>query len=487
MRFPLLYQANIRLILNNLSEKLGRQATLDDFPDEELQELRRQGFDWLYLICLWETGQAEAKLANGYESLRAEARQKLGADKRTLCGSCFAISGYNVPGIWGSREALLRFKERLNRMGLKLMLDFIPNHVGISHPWGRSHPEYFITPDAEKTHQKPEDFYHIPGTSLIYAHGRDPYFPPWSDTLQLNYASPALQTAQQEELLKLSEVCDGLRCDMAMLALPEVFQRVWGLTAQPFWPEALAQVKAWRPDFVFLAEVYWGLEKELQTQGFDYTYDKTLYDRLRDGPAVRVSDQLRAEQGFIQRQAHFLENHDEPRAATVFPHEKHLAAAVISFTLPGLRFFFDGQLQGHKQHIPMQFCHAPTEQGDPYVDAFYARLMGVVKDISHQPGSFQLIEPHTLGNDQTFKNFLAFTWLDETGSRWLTAVNYAEWSGQCMLALTFPEMASERHVPRIQLEPLNNPPGALTQQDGALSLHLRPRGFLVFQFVEKER
>jgi hypothetical protein len=103
-----------------------------------------------------------------------------------------------------------------------------------------------------------------------------------------------------------------LRCDMAMLLLPEVFQRSWSLTPAPFWPKAIAAVRRSNPEFTFLAEAYWDLEWELQQQGFDYCYDKRLYDRLRTGMQHPFEPTWQRDLDYQARLARFLENHDEP-------------------------------------------------------------------------------------------------------------------------------------------------------------------------------
>ena len=153
----------------------------------------------------------------------------------------------------------------------------------------------------------------------MFAYGRDPYFAGWPDTLQLNYANPATQEAMIATLVKIAGQCDGVRCDMAMLVLPDVFERTWGLRAEPFWPRATARVREQAPGFCFMAEVYWDLEWTLQQQGFDYTYDKRLYDRLRDGHVRPIREHFHADHDYQNKMARFLENHDEPRAAATFP------------------------------------------------------------------------------------------------------------------------------------------------------------------------
>src|SRR5262249_61010644 len=94
----------------------------------------------------------------------------------------------------------------------------------------------------------------------ILAYGRDPYFPGWPDTFQLNYGNSSTQEAMIGELLKIGGQCDGVRCDMAMLVLPEVFERTWHLSSEPFWPRAIQRVREQYPDFCFMAEAYWDLE-----------------------------------------------------------------------------------------------------------------------------------------------------------------------------------------------------------------------------------
>jgi hypothetical protein len=148
------------------------------------------------------------------------------------------------------------------------------------------------------------------------------------------------------ELVRIAGQCDGVRRDMAMLVLPDVFERTWGQRAPLFWPRATQRVREREPGFCFMAEVYWDLQWTMLQQGFDYAYDKRLYDRLREGHARPVREHLLAGLDFQNKLARFLENHDEPRAAATFAPGKHEAAAVITFLSPGLRFFHQGCSRG---------------------------------------------------------------------------------------------------------------------------------------------
>jgi hypothetical protein len=260
--------------------------------------------------------------------------------------------------------------------------------------------------------------------------------------LQLNYANPALQAAQIDELIAIAGKCDGVRCDMAMLLLPDIFERTWGISAQAFWPKATAAVHAEYPAFTFMAEVYWDLEWQLQQQGFDYCYDKRLYDRLRDGHVRPIRDHLLAGLDYQDRLIRFLENHDEPRAAGEFPWPRHRAAAIVTYLSPGLRFFHQGQFEGARLRVPVHLCRGPVEPADHEVAGFYAKLLAVLKATSaFREGAWSQIQPQPAwpGN-WTSDDFIACAWAGDNGGRHVIVVNYSNNRGQCRLPLPFAEL-----------------------------------------------
>jgi hypothetical protein len=439
LRNPSLYQINTRVWLTELSQRLGRRAMLDDIPDADLDRLVQMGFDWVWFLSVWQTGLAAQQVSRTNAEWRREFQETLpDLREEDIPGSGFAITGYTVHADLGGDAALGRLRERLKRRGLKLMLDFVPNHMGLGHPWIEDHPEYFIHGTELELARAPQNYTWVQRKrgDILLAHGRDPYFPGWPDTLQLNYANPGTQDAMIGELVKIAGQCDGVRCDMAMLVLPDVFERTWGQRAPLFWPKATQQVRAQVPGFLFMAEVYWDLEWTLQQQGFDYAYDKRLYDRLREHRARRVREHFLAGLDYQNKLARFLENHDEPRAAATFRPGVHEAAAVITFLSPGLRFFHEGQFQGRKKRISPHLCRRPDEIIDADLAKFYDRLLAVLRQPVVREGNWQLVEcvPAWDGN-WTCDCFLVFAWQSSGEDRLLVAVNYAPNQSQCYVRL----------------------------------------------------
>ncbi|MBZ0160374.1 MAG: alpha-amylase [bacterium] len=484
-RYPSLYQINTRVWLTELSRAMGRPATLDDIPDAELDRVAGMGFDWVWLLSVWTTGPAGRQVSRSNHEWRREFEETLpDLREEDIAGSGFAITGYTVhPGL-GGEAALAGLRERLRVRGLSLMLDFVPNHTGLDHPWAEDHPEYYIAGTEVDLARAPQNYTWIKraGGDLLLAHGRDPYFPGWPDTLQLDYSNPATQEAMIGELLTIAGQCDGVRCDMAMLVLPDVFERTWGRRAPLFWPEATRRVRERALGFRFMAEVYWDLEWTMLQQGFDYAYDKRLYDRLREGHARPVREHLYAGLDYQEKLARFLENHDEPRAAATFSPDAHEAAAIITFLTPGLRFFHEGQFQGRKTRISPHLVRGPQEPIDPRLEQFYDRLLAVLRQPVVRDGQWRLLDcaPAWDGN-WTSDCFIAWIWEAKDGRRRLVAVNYAGNQSQCYIRLPFPDLTGRP----VRLKDLMGP--ADYDRDGGdlasrgLYLDLPPWGYHVFE------
>jgi alpha amylase-like protein len=484
-QFPSLYQINTRVLLHELSESQKRTATLDDVPDAELDRLAAAGFDWLWFLGVWQTGPAGQRVSRENSEWRAEFEHVLPDFREDdVCGSCFAVTSYTAHLEFGGDPALARLRDRIHERGMRLLLDFVPNHVALDHPWLQRHSDFFVQGTDELIQREPQNYVRIAGPSQtrVLAYGRDPYFSGWPDTLQLNYAQPSLQDAMRRELQSIGTKCDGVRCDMAMLVLPDIFERTWGLKTEPFWPGAIQSVRSMRPDFLFMAEVYWDLEWTLQQQGFDYTYDKRLYDRLRDGNARAVRDHFKADEDFQKRSARFLENHDEPRAAATFTPKMHEAAAALTYLCPGLRFFHDGQFEGRAKKVPVHLGRRPSEPVQLSLGDFYSRLLDAVHRQVAQDGRWTLLDctPAWDGN-WTCDCFVCFAWQHPGKAPLVVAVNYAPNQSQCYVRLPLEELNGHT----LRLQDLMSP--AAYERDGSelvargLYLDMPPWGYHVFE------
>jgi glycosidase len=491
-RYPSLYQINTRIWLH----ELGPATTLDDVPDADLDQLADRGFDWLWPLGVWQTGpvgreisRTHPQLRPGYAALLPDFREE------DVCGSPFAIRAYTVHEDFGGDDALGRLRSRLHDRGLRLLLDFVPNHTALDHAWVWAYPEYYVHGSEDDLAREPGNYCRIETSRgpAILAHGRDPYFPGWTDTLQLNYRHAGLRQALTEQLIQVAERCDGVRCDMAMLLLPDVIARTWGDRSRPadgtasvddpFWPAAIAAVRETEPAFVLLAEVYWDREWELLQQGFHYAYDKRLYDRLRRGDAEGVRAHLAAGLDYQDRMARFLENHDEARATSAFPDGRHPAAALLTYLVPGLRFFHEGQLEGRRAHADLHLRRRPAEPLNPDLRAFYARLLETLQREEVRAGCWRLLECWPEWEDNpTWKHFIAFSWDHEaSGARLLGVVNYGPTPGQCFVRLPWPDLRGRNLFLRDLLGSAEYERGGGELTERGLYLNLPAWGFHLFE------
>jgi hypothetical protein len=483
---PSLYQVNTRVWLTSLSETPGRPAKLDDIPDAELDKLAEMGFDWVWFLSVWQTGPAAQAISRANPKWRREFEETLPDLKdEDIAGSGFAIQNYTVHRDLGGDAALARLRKRLAKRGLKLMLDFVPNHMAPDHPWIDEHPGYFVHGSETDLARSPQNFCRVQTKNgpLVLAYGRDPYFEGWPDTLQLNYGNPDLQQAMIGELERIAGQCDGVRCDMAMLVLPDVFESTWGIRADLFWPKAIESVRLKHSDFQFMAEVYWDREWTMQQQGFDYTYDKRLYDRLHEGHAGPVREHLHADIDYQAKLTRFLENHDEPRVSASFDPRIHRAAAVITYFIPGLRFFHQGQFEGRKKRISPHLIRAPIESPDKEIQDFYDHLLAILRKPIVKSGEWQMLtcQPAWEGNG-SWDSFIAHCWRGSDGERMLIAVNYAPHSSQCYIKLPFSEIKNRSVLLKDLLGPTRYMREGNELLERGLYLDLEPFSYHIFIF-----
>ena len=434
---PCIYQVHSRAWLRELASDRaagGGPFTLASVPSAILDSWKALGFTHVWLMGVWRIGPEARRHA-----LRALRGSRV--DAADVCGSPFAIEGYTVDPEIGGESELIGFRQRCNQRGLRLLLDFIPNHVALDHPWIRQHPSRFLVSKRRKKGYYRADV--ESGTRWV-AHGRDPYFPPWVDTAQLDWSSEEVHVAMREQLLGVAALCDGVRADMAMLLLPEVFQRTWAgaemkLDASEalFWPGAIRAVRERFPDFLLIAEVYWDLEERLLEQGFDYAYDKRSYDHV---VGRRPGDLLRhwMSQGSVlwARGLRFLENHDEARVASLCGIPEHRAWLCLLLAMPGAALIHHGQIACLRERTVISLRRVAASGSQLELRDTYAHLLRTFSELAG--GDLLCVPvspmPASVGND-SHQSCVALVWHRADWPAWVLMVNLGKHQAQSRLML----------------------------------------------------
>ena len=442
---PVIYEINTAVWLDSLFQAREGSLSLGEVTPAEWDSVTPHGVDAVWLMGVWERSPAGLEIAKHNQELIASFREAL-PDLRDddIIGSPYCVRRYVVDSMFGGPDGLATARAALAARGVRLILDYVPNHVAPDHPWVAEHPERFVrgTPDEAAT----DPAAWMSAGDHVLAHGRDPYFPPWPDVVQLDAFAAETRVATADTLSDIADQCDGVRCDMAMLLTNPVFAKTWGGRTGPepveeFWPAVIASLKAKHPEVVLFAETYWDLEWELQRQGFDFCYDKRLYDRLIGESVTSVRDHLRADLGYQSRLLRFLENHDEPRIASRVSTDVERAAAVVIATLPGATLWHEGQFEHRRVRPPVFLRRRPDEVEDPESAAWYRRLLAAVSNARVRSGSWRLIEPAGWPDNQTCHDLLAWAWSDEkAGRRSLVVVNFSDVDAQARVPLPWTDL-----------------------------------------------
>jgi hypothetical protein len=440
---PLIYEINSVVLLHELSTQSGQTAHVDDIPDQYWENLAKIGFDAVWMMGVWDRSPESIRISTDHLGLQKEFLNALpDFSISDNIGSAYAIRNYRVSPRIGGADSLTRLRDRLHYHGLKLILDFVPNHVARDHPWVEERPDYFIHGSAVDLLRTSREFFEI--NQHVIACGRDPFFPPWQDTAQLNIFDSGTRLALANVVDQLASLCDGIRCDMAMLCLNRVFARTWEnrvgeIPEQEFWKDIITATRLQHPGFVFLAEAYWDTEQELINLGFDACYDKILYDRLREGTANEIINRLSSDKPDPSNLVHFIENHDELRSRMAFPPRKEVAAAITIATTPGWRMVHEGQMDGRKIRIPVFLSRRPAEPSDPERQVFYKTLLRVAASPLCRIGEWKICSRLGWEDNQSFHNLVAWSWhtRDET---LIVVINYSEQTSQSMILIPWRDM-----------------------------------------------
>lgn len=385
---PLIYQIFTRLYTNHNTTNIPAGtieqngcAKLKDFTSAQLKRIADFGF-----THVWFTGLLEHATQTNYEAYGI--RPDHPAVVKGRAGSPYAIKDYydidpdlatDVPNRMAEFERLLK---RTHKAGLKMVIDFVPNHVA-RHYHSDAAPkgveDLGEKDDTTKGFDPQNNFYYLPGQQLRTDFARsaaqtEPYVElpakatgndcfnaspsrnDWYETVKLNYGidyqggrathfspTPSTWKKMTDILLFWAEKgVDAFRCDMAEMV------------PTAFWSHAVAAVKKEHPDVLFIGEVYNPAQyRDYLAAGFDYLYDKVgLYDTLRaivcgNASASCITSCWQATDDIKEHMLHFLENHDEQRIASAYfagnAEKAKPALAAGALMSPGAYMVYAGQ------------------------------------------------------------------------------------------------------------------------------------------------
>ncbi|OYT71353.1 MAG: alpha-amylase [Chloracidobacterium sp. CP2_5A] len=376
----LLYEINARLNGQRFAE----------ITDAQLSRYAALGFDALWLMGVWAIGPEGVAMSKRYAP--------------DFVGSPYAISDYQFNPELGDEADFGALRARARRHGLRLILDFIPNHFARDTPLIMTRPELFMHSNPEWRDEYGDDYYWHPSGRRL-AHGKDPHFAGWNDTVQLDYTVAATRAYMRDALVRLATLCDGVRCDMAMLVLREQIHRQWyprlprevfdRVMPGEFWDEAITAAKRVNPDFTLIAEAYWDTELYLIGLGFDYAYDKRLLDCLvaQNAPFAVVERLRSVSEIFLKRTMRFVENHDEERAAARLSPLANRRAAALVCLLPGAALIHQGQMEGMTERIPVQRVWPLRHQEpDAALQSYFESLLQIARQPIFREGGYSPAE-----------------------------------------------------------------------------------------------
>jgi hypothetical protein len=412
----IIYEINTFIWLEELSLRYQKKITLANIPAIEWDAIAKNGFTAIWLMGVWERSPVGLVIAKQHAGIMKDLREALpDLQDEDISGSPYCIRDYKADRHIGGAKGLAKARQEMAKRGLQLILDYVPNHVAPDHPWTKSNPEFFIAGTDKDLISHPDDWYKV--GENIYAKARDPFYPPWPDVLQLNIFNENLRKAMLETLKTIASQCDGIRCDMAMLLMNDIFSKTWLQRAgqkpeQELWASVIPEVKQQYPGFAFIAESYWDTEPALLNQGFDFCYDKRYYDYLQVS-AEKSKQHLQEMMPINDKLLRFLENHDEPRAASLFPNDRHKALGLASLTQPGARLLHDGQLEGRIIRVPVFLCRRQNEPENNDLKVFYLKLLKILQSDAIRYGKWSACAASGWYDNQTCRNLMAWEWLGD--------------------------------------------------------------------------
>ncbi len=373
-----------------------------DFAAEDLGEIRDEGFDTLWVMGIFPIGRRNAFGTAG--------------------GSPYSVSDHEgIHPDLGTDADFKAFVVRAHAAGLRVIIDFIPNHTSMDSKLLLTRPEFFIHQTATSGQPPPRGFFEhedpSTGRRLWLSHGGyDSYgrLEFWEDTAQVDYSR---EDARREMTrIALGWVSrfgvDGFRVDMAYQVLNSYFGRNWRrpMPRTEFLEELITAVKSVRPETAFIAEAYDGWDA-LAACGFDMVYGKNdmsragghagWYDALVSRDPARIQEALRRAE-YLNWQSggpdrlDFMGNHDEAGPGRAFGSWERGAAA-LTLLMPGGLLFYGSQEAGFDRPAPNEPKSIPFSVpvqvdwgADPQTAAFYGEVFKTSRRLRERAPDAQL-------------------------------------------------------------------------------------------------
>ncbi len=402
----ILIAKNAYVWLDQLSGKYKRTiSTLNEIPDEELDDLAEKGITGLWLIGLWERSIASKNIKRICGNPEAEA-------------SAYSLNRYDIAHVLGGWSALEDLKNRALYRGIRLASDMVPNHTGLDSDWVFNHPEYFLSrrdiPFPDYTFNGPnlsqdnrislflEDGYYsksdaavvfkrvdnMTGDTLYMYHGNDGTTMPWNDTAQINFLEPHIREAVIQQILHVARHFPIIRFDAAMTLASKHIQRLWypepgkggaipsrseyAMSSNElkkkipieFWREVVDRIADELPDTLLLAEAFWMMEGYfVRNLGMHRVYNSAFMNLLKTENNKEFRKLLKETMDYdskiMKRYVNFMNNPDEDTAVAQFGKgDKYFGVCTLMMTLPGLPMIGHGQFEGFEEKYGMEYKKA---------------------------------------------------------------------------------------------------------------------------------
>lgn len=397
---------NVYVWLDQLSKKYQREIkTLDQIPDEELEQLVSYNITSLWLIGLWERSPASKRIKHIMGNIDAVA-------------SAYSLFDYHIAADIGGDAAYDNLNERAKARGLRLASDMVPNHTGIFSDWVLHRPHYFIQSDhppfpnysftGENLSSDPsvevrieDGYYRHSDAAVVFQridknngvvkylyHGNDGTNMPWNDTAQLNFMNPEVREAVIQKIFDVARRFSVIRFDAAMTLTKRHYSRLWfpqpgtggdipsradhAMTPDEFdsqfpvefWREVVDRINNEMPETLLLAEAFWLMEGYfVRSLGMHRVYNSAFMHMMMNEENEKyrdaITNTLEFEPEILKRYVNFMSNPDEETAIRQFgTDDKYFGVLTLMITLPGLPMFAHGQIEGYTEKYGMEYKRA---------------------------------------------------------------------------------------------------------------------------------